>query len=225
MKSMSQLAVLTRRWSPATMKLGPFQEVILESSSVEELKEKVRLHHWRSRAHYSLDSLANKRSWQLTAIHSLLFTAQRDERHSSWKPRVRKGLCVAACQTAPSSVIIDVSVTAKLILHLLISTHRAEERFLVTYPCWRFIRTWTGTPKCRLSTCGLCTYATTEPWSFTGETWSCYSLCYLETQSKLSFKLKTQMLTCLFWNKKNRTNIFSLKIRYKKKCPKDASHL
>lgn len=41
MKSMSQLAVLTRRWSPATMKLGPFQEVILESSSVEELKEKV----------------------------------------------------------------------------------------------------------------------------------------------------------------------------------------
>lgn len=43
MKSMSQLAVLTRRWSPATMKLGPFQEVILESSSVEELKEKVCL--------------------------------------------------------------------------------------------------------------------------------------------------------------------------------------
>uniref|UniRef100_A0A8C4I497 Ubiquitin carboxyl-terminal hydrolase 47 n=1 Tax=Dicentrarchus labrax TaxID=13489 RepID=A0A8C4I497_DICLA len=41
MKSMSQLAVLTRRWSPATMKLGPFQEVILESSSVEELKEKL----------------------------------------------------------------------------------------------------------------------------------------------------------------------------------------
>lgn len=41
MKSMSQLAVMSRRWSPATMKLGPFQEVILESSSVEELKEKV----------------------------------------------------------------------------------------------------------------------------------------------------------------------------------------
>lgn len=46
MKSMSQLAVLTRRWSPATMKLGPFQEVILESSSVEELKEKVCLCSW-----------------------------------------------------------------------------------------------------------------------------------------------------------------------------------
>uniref|UniRef100_A0A669DY37 Ubiquitin carboxyl-terminal hydrolase 47 n=1 Tax=Oreochromis niloticus TaxID=8128 RepID=A0A669DY37_ORENI len=45
MKSMSQLAVLTRRWSPSTMKLGPFQEVILESSSVEELKEKVCLLH------------------------------------------------------------------------------------------------------------------------------------------------------------------------------------
>ncbi|XP_055010454.1 ubiquitin carboxyl-terminal hydrolase 47 isoform X4 [Boleophthalmus pectinirostris] len=41
MKSMSQLAVLTRRWSPATMRLGSFQEVILESSSVEELKEKL----------------------------------------------------------------------------------------------------------------------------------------------------------------------------------------
>lgn len=48
MKSMSQLAVLTRRWNPATMKLGPFQEVILESSSVEELKEKVGLHYWHS---------------------------------------------------------------------------------------------------------------------------------------------------------------------------------
>lgn len=42
---MSQLAVLTRRWTPATMKLGPFQEVILESSSVEELKEKVCTRH------------------------------------------------------------------------------------------------------------------------------------------------------------------------------------
>lgn len=41
MKSMSQLAVLTRRWSPSTMKLGPFEEVILENSSVDELKEKV----------------------------------------------------------------------------------------------------------------------------------------------------------------------------------------
>ncbi|XP_061610130.1 ubiquitin carboxyl-terminal hydrolase 47 isoform X3 [Phyllopteryx taeniolatus] len=41
MKSMSQLAVLTRRWSASTMKLGSFQEVILESSNVEELKEKL----------------------------------------------------------------------------------------------------------------------------------------------------------------------------------------
>uniref|UniRef100_A0A8C8FUH3 Ubiquitin carboxyl-terminal hydrolase 47 n=1 Tax=Oncorhynchus tshawytscha TaxID=74940 RepID=A0A8C8FUH3_ONCTS len=41
MKSMSQLAVLTRRWTPAQMKLEPFQEVVLESSSVEELKEKL----------------------------------------------------------------------------------------------------------------------------------------------------------------------------------------
>lgn len=41
MKSMSQLAVLTRRWCPAQMKLEPFREVVLESSSVDELKEKV----------------------------------------------------------------------------------------------------------------------------------------------------------------------------------------
>lgn len=38
---MSQLAVLTRRWFPAQMKLEPFREVVLESSSVDELKEKV----------------------------------------------------------------------------------------------------------------------------------------------------------------------------------------
>uniref|UniRef100_A0A8C1NGT5 Ubiquitin carboxyl-terminal hydrolase 47 n=1 Tax=Cyprinus carpio TaxID=7962 RepID=A0A8C1NGT5_CYPCA len=43
MKSMSQLAVLTRRWCPAQMKLEAFREVVLESSSVEELKEKVYL--------------------------------------------------------------------------------------------------------------------------------------------------------------------------------------
>ncbi|XP_056463354.1 ubiquitin carboxyl-terminal hydrolase 47 isoform X2 [Gadus chalcogrammus] len=41
MKSMSQLAVLTRRWSPTHMKLEAFREVVLESSSVEELKEKL----------------------------------------------------------------------------------------------------------------------------------------------------------------------------------------
>ncbi|XP_036399322.1 ubiquitin carboxyl-terminal hydrolase 47 isoform X2 [Megalops cyprinoides] len=41
MKSMSQLAILTRRWRPAHMKLEPFQEVVLESSSVDELKEKL----------------------------------------------------------------------------------------------------------------------------------------------------------------------------------------
>ncbi|XP_048463304.1 ubiquitin carboxyl-terminal hydrolase 47-like [Rhincodon typus] len=41
MKSLSQLAVLTRRWRPSCMKLEPFQEIVLESSSVEELKEKL----------------------------------------------------------------------------------------------------------------------------------------------------------------------------------------
>lgn len=41
MKSMSQLAVLSRRWSPAHMRLEAFREVVLESSGVEELKEKV----------------------------------------------------------------------------------------------------------------------------------------------------------------------------------------
>uniref|UniRef100_A0A8C6XV68 Ubiquitin carboxyl-terminal hydrolase 47 n=1 Tax=Naja naja TaxID=35670 RepID=A0A8C6XV68_NAJNA len=41
MKSMSQLAVLSRRWRPSEMKLDPFQEVVLESSSVDELKERL----------------------------------------------------------------------------------------------------------------------------------------------------------------------------------------
>uniref|UniRef100_A0A2K5SC67 Ubiquitin carboxyl-terminal hydrolase 47 n=1 Tax=Cebus imitator TaxID=2715852 RepID=A0A2K5SC67_CEBIM len=41
MKSMSQLAVLSRRWKPSEMKLDPFQEVVLESSSVDELREKL----------------------------------------------------------------------------------------------------------------------------------------------------------------------------------------
>uniref|UniRef100_H3AQ70 Ubiquitin carboxyl-terminal hydrolase 47 n=1 Tax=Latimeria chalumnae TaxID=7897 RepID=H3AQ70_LATCH len=41
MKSMSQLAVLTRRWRPSEMKLDAFQEVVSESSSVDELKEKL----------------------------------------------------------------------------------------------------------------------------------------------------------------------------------------
>ncbi|XP_048401625.1 ubiquitin carboxyl-terminal hydrolase 47 isoform X3 [Stegostoma tigrinum] len=41
MKSLSQLAVLTRRWRPSCMMLEPFKEIVLESSSVEELKEKL----------------------------------------------------------------------------------------------------------------------------------------------------------------------------------------
>ncbi|EPY74169.1 ubiquitin carboxyl-terminal hydrolase 47 [Camelus ferus] len=41
MKSMSQLAVLSRRWRPSQMKLDPFQEIVLESSSVDELREKL----------------------------------------------------------------------------------------------------------------------------------------------------------------------------------------
>lgn len=45
MKSMSQLAVLSRHWCPTQMKLEPFREVVLESSTVDELKEKVTI--WR----------------------------------------------------------------------------------------------------------------------------------------------------------------------------------
>ncbi|XP_074853476.1 ubiquitin carboxyl-terminal hydrolase 47 isoform X2 [Carettochelys insculpta] len=41
MKFMSQLAVLSKRWRPSEMKLDPFQEVVLESSSVDELKEQL----------------------------------------------------------------------------------------------------------------------------------------------------------------------------------------
>ncbi|KAM8970162.1 ubiquitin carboxyl-terminal hydrolase 47 isoform X3 [Sarcophilus harrisii] len=41
MKSMSQLAVLARRWRPTELILDPFQEIVLESSSVDELREKL----------------------------------------------------------------------------------------------------------------------------------------------------------------------------------------
>lgn len=41
MKSMSQLAILSKRWRPSEMKLDPFQELVLESNSVDELREKV----------------------------------------------------------------------------------------------------------------------------------------------------------------------------------------
>lgn len=56
MKSMSQLAILTRRWNPAMMKLGPFQEVILESSRVDELKEKVLMFFHNLLIKYEKDS-------------------------------------------------------------------------------------------------------------------------------------------------------------------------
>lgn len=111
---------------------------------------------------------------QLILINSLLFTAQWDEWHSSWKSGVCKGRCIAVDWTAHSLILLDIRPFSRLIhrLLLLISMHRVEERFRVTYPCWRFIRTWTGTLKYRLLTCGLCTYATTELWSSTGKTWS-----------------------------------------------------
>ncbi|XP_061422799.1 ubiquitin carboxyl-terminal hydrolase 47 isoform X2 [Lethenteron reissneri] len=41
MVCMSQLAVLARRWKPSTLVLEPFEEVVLESNSVDELKEKL----------------------------------------------------------------------------------------------------------------------------------------------------------------------------------------
>ncbi|KAK7833394.1 hypothetical protein U0070_017393 [Myodes glareolus] len=41
MKSMSQLAILSKRWRPSEMKLDPFQELVLESNSVDELREKL----------------------------------------------------------------------------------------------------------------------------------------------------------------------------------------
>lgn len=206
MKSMSQLAVLTRRWSPATMKLGPFQEVILESSSVEELKEKVCCLHWRSWAHYPLVLLANKTNWQLNVIHSLFLQLSEMSDIPLENLEFAKVRASLATKRLLRLFLSTWSFYSELIFHLLISNHRVEERFLVTYPCWRFTRTWTGIPKCRLSTCGLCTYATTEPWSFTGETWSraawqgdvlSVMLDCRKTQSNLSGKLKTS-LNCWF---------------------------
>ncbi|XP_053304835.1 ubiquitin carboxyl-terminal hydrolase 47 isoform X2 [Spea bombifrons] len=41
MKSMSQLSLFTKRWRPSELKLDPFQELILETNSVDELREKI----------------------------------------------------------------------------------------------------------------------------------------------------------------------------------------
>ncbi|XP_041445314.1 ubiquitin carboxyl-terminal hydrolase 47 isoform X1 [Xenopus laevis] len=41
MKSMSQLSLFTKRWRPSELKLDPFKEVVLESNSVEELRDKI----------------------------------------------------------------------------------------------------------------------------------------------------------------------------------------
>uniref|UniRef100_A0A8C5Q3U5 Ubiquitin carboxyl-terminal hydrolase 47 n=1 Tax=Leptobrachium leishanense TaxID=445787 RepID=A0A8C5Q3U5_9ANUR len=41
MKSMSQLSIFTRRWRPSQLKLDPFQEVVLETNNVDELREKI----------------------------------------------------------------------------------------------------------------------------------------------------------------------------------------
>ncbi|KAG8438305.1 hypothetical protein GDO86_008837 [Hymenochirus boettgeri] len=41
MKSMSQLSLFTKRWRPSQLKLDPFKEIVLESNSVDELREKL----------------------------------------------------------------------------------------------------------------------------------------------------------------------------------------
>lgn len=41
MKSMQQLAVYVRRWWPSTYTLDAFQEIVLSTQSLEELKQKV----------------------------------------------------------------------------------------------------------------------------------------------------------------------------------------
>ncbi|XP_073434473.1 ubiquitin carboxyl-terminal hydrolase 47 isoform X1 [Dendrobates tinctorius] len=41
MKSMSQLSLLTKRWRPSQLQLDAFQEIVLETNSVMELREKI----------------------------------------------------------------------------------------------------------------------------------------------------------------------------------------
>lgn len=41
MTSTSQLAIFVRRWRPSTYELDPFQEIILSSQTVDDLKEKI----------------------------------------------------------------------------------------------------------------------------------------------------------------------------------------
>ncbi|KAE8606169.1 hypothetical protein XENTR_v10010623 [Xenopus tropicalis] len=41
MKSMSQLSLFTKRWRPSELKLDPFKEIVMESNSVDELRDKI----------------------------------------------------------------------------------------------------------------------------------------------------------------------------------------
>ncbi|XP_018115793.1 ubiquitin carboxyl-terminal hydrolase 47-like isoform X2 [Xenopus laevis] len=41
MKSMSQLSLFAKRWKPSELKLDPFTEIVLESNSVDELRDKI----------------------------------------------------------------------------------------------------------------------------------------------------------------------------------------
>lgn len=53
---------------------------------------------------------------------------------------------------------VRISLSSTLCFVLFTNKHflpRAEEPFLVTYPCWKSIRIWTGTLRCRLLMCGL----------------------------------------------------------------------
>lgn len=43
MVSTSQLSIFVRRWKPSVYEFGPFEEIILNQQTLEELKEKVRM--------------------------------------------------------------------------------------------------------------------------------------------------------------------------------------
>ena len=46
MTSSSQLAIYVRRWQPSKYELGPFQEVVIQEQTVDQLREKVGYNIW-----------------------------------------------------------------------------------------------------------------------------------------------------------------------------------
>lgn len=124
------------------MKLGPFQEVILESSRVEELKEKVCLCVQLQHCHFSIDK------WSKYHSSAMCFFFHLQLSEISNIPL--ENLDFAKVCEIPHTghpVFLLMFLNDRLRIHLS-ALYRVEEHFLVIFLCWRSTRIWTGTLRC-----------------------------------------------------------------------------